>query len=87
MAFAIDYVQILLDALERRGVRYAVAASVTNTDVTITSETGDTFRLTDRDVILMRRIFRLISLVYRTHSQGTLKRDLLSRSEAQVALR
>ncbi len=54
MAFAIDYVQILLDALERRGVRYAVAASVTNTDVTVTSETGDTIRLADRDVILMR---------------------------------
>jgi hypothetical protein len=54
MAFAMDYVQILLDALERRSVHYAVAASVTNTDVTVTSETGDTIRLTDRDVILVR---------------------------------
>jgi len=54
MAFAIDYVQILIDALEHRSAHYAVAASVTNTDVTVTSETGDTIRLTDRDVILMR---------------------------------
>jgi len=54
MAFAIDYVQILIDTLERRGVHYAVAASVTNTDVMVTSETGDTIRLTDRDVILVR---------------------------------
>jgi len=54
MAFAMDYVQILIDALERRGVHYGVAASVTNTDVTVTSETGDTIRLTDRDVILVR---------------------------------
>ena len=54
MAFSMDYVQILLDALERRGSHYAVAASVTNTDVTVTSETGDTIRLTDRDVILVR---------------------------------
>lgn len=54
MAFAIDYVQILIDALERRGAHYAVAASVTNTDVTVTSETGDAIRLTDRDVILVR---------------------------------
>ena len=54
MAFAIDYVQILIDALEHRSAHYAVAASVTNTDVTVTSETGDTIRLTDRDVILVR---------------------------------
>ena len=53
-AFAIDYVQILLDALERRGAHYAVATFVTNTDVTALSETGDTIRLTDRDVILVR---------------------------------
>ena len=53
-SIAIDYLQILLDALERRGAHYAVAALVTNTDVTATSETGDIIRLTDRDVILGR---------------------------------
>ena len=54
MAYSMDYVQILIDALENRGAHYAVAASDTNTDVTVTSATGDTIRLTDRDVILMR---------------------------------
>jgi hypothetical protein len=53
-AFAIDHVQILIDALDRRGARYAIAASVTNTDVTVTSVTGDTIRLTDRDIIMVR---------------------------------
>ncbi|HSB05042.1 MAG TPA: endonuclease/exonuclease/phosphatase family protein [Thermodesulfobacteriota bacterium] len=54
MTFAVDYLQILLDALERRGAHYAVAASIANTDVTAISATGDTIRLTDRDVILAR---------------------------------
>jgi endonuclease/exonuclease/phosphatase family metal-dependent hydrolase len=54
ISIAIDYLQILLDALERRGAHYAVATSVTNTDVTVTSVTGDTIRLTDRDAILVR---------------------------------
>jgi endonuclease/exonuclease/phosphatase family metal-dependent hydrolase len=54
LSFTIDYLQILLDALERRGAHYAVAASVNNTDVTVTSITGDTIRLTDRDAILVR---------------------------------
>jgi endonuclease/exonuclease/phosphatase family metal-dependent hydrolase len=53
-AFAIDYVQILLDALERRGAHYAVAAEIPNTDVTASSVSGDTIRATDRDVILVR---------------------------------
>ena len=54
ISIAIDYLQILLDALERRGAHYAVATSVTNTDITVTSVTGDTIRLTDRDAILVR---------------------------------
>ena len=54
ISFTIDYLQILLDALESRGAHYAVATSITNTDVTVTSVTGDTIRLTDRDVILVR---------------------------------
>ena len=53
-SIAIDYIQILLDALERRGTHYAVAAVVTNTDVTATSATGEAIRLTDRDAILVR---------------------------------
>ena len=46
-ASVIDYVQILLDALERRGAHYAVAAIVNNTDVTASSATGDRIRLID----------------------------------------
>ena len=52
-AVVIDYVQILLDALERRGAHYAVAAIVNNTDVTAPSATGDMIRLIERDVILI----------------------------------
>jgi endonuclease/exonuclease/phosphatase family metal-dependent hydrolase len=52
-AMVIDYVQILLDALERRGAHYAVAAIVNNTDVTAPSATGDRIRLIERDVILV----------------------------------
>ncbi|RPI99670.1 MAG: endonuclease, partial [Deltaproteobacteria bacterium] len=52
-ANVIDYVQILLDALERRGAHYAVAAIVNNTDVTAPSATGDMIRLLERDVILV----------------------------------
>jgi len=52
-AVVIDYVQILLDALERRGAHYAVEAIVNNTDVTAPSATGDMIRLIERDVILI----------------------------------
>jgi hypothetical protein len=52
-AIVIDYLQILLDALERRGVHYAVAAIVSNTDVTAPSATGDMIRLIERGVILV----------------------------------
>jgi endonuclease/exonuclease/phosphatase family metal-dependent hydrolase len=52
-AIGIDYIQILLDALERRGAHYAVAAIVNNTDVTAPSATGDMIRLIERDVILI----------------------------------
>lgn len=54
IAFAVDYAQILLDALERRGAHYALAAEIANTDVTTSSLSGDTIRMTDRDVILVR---------------------------------
>ena len=52
-AIVIDYIQILIDALERRGAHYAVAAIVNNTDVTAPSATGDRIRLIERDVILV----------------------------------
>ena len=52
-AVVIDYVQILLDALERRGAHYAVAAIVNNTDVTAPSATGEVIRLIERGVILV----------------------------------
>lgn len=55
---AFDFLQILQDALDARGLDYRVAATTTNADVEIPSTTdGATFtdiRLTDRDVILAR---------------------------------
>jgi endonuclease/exonuclease/phosphatase family metal-dependent hydrolase len=52
---ATDYLQILLDALERRHANYAVATIVNNTDVTAPSRNGGTIRFIDRDVILVRK--------------------------------
>lgn len=53
-----DFLEILLDALDARGLDYTVRATTTNADVEIPSTTdGQTFtdiRLTDRDVILAR---------------------------------
>jgi len=54
-AVAMDYLQILLDGLERRHAGYAVAALVNNTDVTAPSRNGDTIRFIDRSVILVRK--------------------------------
>ena len=53
----LDYLAILLDALERHGGHYAVASQVQDTDVEVPLFTGtgfDDVRLTDRDVILVR---------------------------------
>jgi endonuclease/exonuclease/phosphatase family metal-dependent hydrolase len=54
----LDYLAILLHALERRGGHYAVASQVQDIDVEVPLVTGpgtfDDLRLTDRDVILMR---------------------------------
>jgi len=53
----LDYLTILLDALERHGGHYAVASQVQDTDVEVPLFTGTSFddiRLTDRDVILVR---------------------------------
>lgn len=59
-----DYLEILLAALERRGLHYYIASSVDNADVEVPAFTGvDSFgtpqfidvRLSDRDVILARK--------------------------------
>jgi endonuclease/exonuclease/phosphatase family metal-dependent hydrolase len=53
----LDYLAILLNALERHGGHYAVASQVQDTDVEVPLFTGSSFddvRLTDRDVILVR---------------------------------
>ncbi|MDX1530487.1 MAG: endonuclease/exonuclease/phosphatase family protein [Rhodothermales bacterium] len=56
---AFDFLEILLDALEARGLVYVVAAETENADVEVPSTTdGMNFtdiRLTDRDVILARQ--------------------------------
>ena len=49
-----DFVGILLDELEERGVRYEVVVSQDNLDIELPSITGDDIRLTDRDVIISR---------------------------------
>ncbi len=55
-----DYLAILLDALDARGLDYRVAASIQNADVEVPMLTGfaplsfDDIRLTDFDVILAR---------------------------------
>ncbi len=51
---AMDYLQILLDALQRRHVHYAVAAIVSNTDLSAPSRNRGTIRFIDRDAILVR---------------------------------
>jgi len=49
-----DYLQILLDALQRRHAHYAAAAIVSNKDLSAPSTHGNTIRYIDRDVILVR---------------------------------
>ena len=51
---AVDYVQILLDALAARGQRYEVVVQSINFDAELPSALGFDVRHTDRDVILAR---------------------------------
>lgn len=51
---AFDYVQILLDALAERGLRYAVVAEIHGFDIELPSALGFDVRHTDREVILAR---------------------------------
>ena len=54
---ALDFLQILMDALQAEGLRYQVAAKVENLDIEtpMLTDTGiDDIRLTDHDVILSR---------------------------------
>ena len=56
---AYDFLELLLDALDERGEKYVVAATVTNFDAEVPTFTGvdmplTDVRLTDRDVILAR---------------------------------
>ena len=51
---ALDYVQILLDALVARGLRYQVVVQLTGLDAELPSALGIDVRHTDREVILAR---------------------------------
>ena len=51
---AFDYVQLLLSALEKRGLRYAVVAEIRGFDIQLPSSLGFDVRHTDREVILAR---------------------------------
>jgi hypothetical protein len=53
-AVALDYVQILLDVLARRGLAYEVAVQQVGWDVELPSARGFDVRHTDREVILAR---------------------------------
>jgi len=49
-----DYVELLLGALERRGLRYAVAEEFSGADIEAPTALGFDVRLTDRDLLLVR---------------------------------
>lgn len=49
-----DYVALLLDALERRGLSYDVAALLEGSDIEVPTALGFDVRLTDRIVLLVR---------------------------------
>jgi hypothetical protein len=49
---AYDFLQLLLDALQSRGLAYAAVASVENFDGEFTGGSGNDYRYTDRDVII-----------------------------------
>lgn len=51
---AYDFVELLLDALKKRGCFYRVVASIEHLDAELPAITGIDVRLTDRDVILAR---------------------------------
>lgn len=59
---ALDYVQILLDALAARGLRYEVVTQATNFDAELPSALGFDVRHTDREVILARADLRTSDL-------------------------
>ncbi|MDF2716622.1 MAG: hypothetical protein K0R28_3547 [Paenibacillus sp.] len=50
-----DFVQLLLSELRKRGLHYAVAAKNKNVSIRLPTSHGDTVRLLDRDVILIRK--------------------------------
>jgi hypothetical protein len=53
-AVAYDYLEILLEALRERGLRYRAVGVVEGGDLEVPSATGDDIRLTDRDALLVR---------------------------------
>jgi endonuclease/exonuclease/phosphatase family metal-dependent hydrolase len=73
---AIDYLQILIDALQRRHAHYVVAAIVNNTDLTAPSTRGDTIRFIDRDVILVRTSLPLNGMLMRNPQAKNFKMQL-----------
>ena len=50
----LDYVQILLDALARRGLQYEVVVESVGFDIELPSNRGFDVRHTDREVIIAR---------------------------------
>src|SRR5574342_183456 len=49
---AYDFLQLLLDALQARGLAYTATASVVNFDGELTGARGNDYRYTDRDAII-----------------------------------
>ena len=67
---ALDYVQILLDALATRGQRYEVVVQSINFDAELPSALGFDVRHTDRDVILARIDSRAPDLAFTNAQAG-----------------
>lgn len=55
----LDYLELLLDELNGRGLDYTPVATSTNVDVEVPSATGEDIRLTDRDITLARAELRI----------------------------
>lgn len=69
-----DFVKILLRALKRQGLHYRVAAQNRNFTAELPSSTGNLVRLTDRDVILVRKqkkvkVLRKMTANFKTNVQ------------------
>jgi endonuclease/exonuclease/phosphatase family metal-dependent hydrolase len=72
-----DYLDILLAALTARGLHYAPAAVVQNSDTELPTALGFDVRATDRDVILVRTDLRRADLKWRNPQAANFATNLI----------